>query len=204
VNAVVATPPTYLDVDEAEQRLREWGWQCGAYLSDEAQSRPYRETRIKEMVEIGKAWKANRDAKRERDERRAAAARKAAETRKLRRENNVSICPRCGHIYLRECQRCTGDPKYTALGKQTHDFHARESADVVLRITGTASAIDEVVAHLPPDMRDVLKRCYCDGKTPWRAHAWTLRMSWDEFDRLREAAVEAVAERLAKRIDAAL
>lgn len=202
MNARMSEPPIYLDVDEAEERLREWGWQCGAYLADEAQRRPYRDTRIKEILEVGKAWKQNRDAKRERAERKSAAARKAAETRRLRRENLVSVCPRCGHIYLRECGRCAGDPKYTALGKQP--FSGGGNSDVVLRITATASAIDEVVAHLPPDMRDVLKRCYCDGKTPWRAHAWTLRMSWAQFEQLREAAVEAVAERLAKRTDADL
>jgi hypothetical protein len=199
LNAIIATPYD-LDVDDAEERLREWGWQCGAYLSDEESRRPYRDTKIREIVEIGKQWHRDRDARREAKERRKAAAAKAAATRARIRENKFTICDRCNLLfYAATCPRCAGDPLYTGLGKQTRSFAPRDSDGVVLRITGSAAAVDEIVAGLPPDLRDVLKKCYCDGKTPWRKHAWTLRISWREFDQLREAAIEAVAERLAKR-----
>lgn len=194
-----------VDVGEAERRLREWGWQCGAYLDDEAQRRPYRDTKIKALLDVGKAWKqstAAREARRARRDARRAAARRAAETRRRIRENKFTVCDRCNLLFFSaSCPRCAGDPLYTALAKQTRDNQPNLDGPV-LRITAEAAQVDEIVGRLPRDMRTLLKRCYCDGRTPWRAHAWSMGVSWERFEELHEQAVEAVAERLAKRFDA--
>lgn len=207
MNAVVAAMIEPLDIEAAEDRLREWGWQCGAYLDDDSQRRPYRDTKIKALLDVGKAWRQNsaaREARRERREKRRAAARKAAATRRRIRENRFTVCERCNLLYFSEaCPRCAGDPRYSALGKQTRDNQPNLSGPV-LRISAEAARVDEIVGGLPPEMRALLKRCYCDGKTPWRAHAWSMGVSWDRFEELHEQAVEAVAQRLAKRFDAAL
>lgn len=189
---------------EAERRLREWGWQCGWGDDRQVCNLPYRDSRIKEMLDVGKAWKKNRDAHREREDRRRQAARKAAETRSARRANRVKICGTCGHIHYRECRRCAEDPRYTALGKQTRDFHPIEGGPA-RRISAAAAQIDQIVRSLPDEWAtELLKRCYLDGNTPWRRHAWELRISWGGFKQQLEAAVEAVAERLATRTTAAV
>jgi hypothetical protein len=206
MNAVMVMDAVSVDLEaytEAERRLREWGWQCGYGDDREVCNLPYRDSRLKEMLEVGKAWKKRRDAQQERDAKRREAAKKAAETRRARLANLVKICTTCGHIHYRECARCAKDPRFTALGKQTRDFNPNTNGPIQ-RIATSAAQVDLIVSALPADMRDLLRRCYLDGTTPWRRHAWELRMSWSLFQQQHEAAVEAVADALAKRTGAAL
>ncbi len=185
----------------AESRLNEWGWQYG-FGAEYNRAPDRRDPAIKEMMLVAKTWKARLDLQKERSARRRAAARNAAETRRLRREHRVTICSRCGHIHYRVCKRCAADPRVTARGKQT--FAPAPLPTAFRHVTATAEEVERIVRKLPEALRDVLVLCYCDHQTPWRQHAWDMLISWHAFKRLREAGVEAVAERLAIGMDRAL
>jgi hypothetical protein len=181
---------------ETDRRLREWGGQCGPVLEDSR--RPYRDTAIKEMVDVGNRFRRDRTLRKDRRDRRRASAVKAAELRKARRENRVSICSACGHLHFGECKRCKGDPRYTALGKQTRSFAPR--AEPVARVTAAAAEIDVIVAHLVAWQREVLHRRYLFDQ-PARISAKELFISHTEFELRVAAAIEQVTDMLATRND---
>lgn len=201
MNAVAkSTLSIALQFPEAHERLCDWGYQCGP--AAEAARFPYRETRIKEIIDVGRAWRQKRETAKQLRAKRKAAARAAAETRRKLRAGDVKVCGRCGLVFVNVCRRCAWDPKYTAMGKQTRSF-IEAPLPVGPAISAAAAQIDAIVGSLKKWQRDVIRAAYVDQK-PWRVAAAEARISLWEFERALGAAVERVSEQLATRNDSGL